>query len=593
MATGEDLPCSDLRYCDRTVAFVDVVESVRLIEFDEAGAVTRIRSILSEAENQIVPAHQGRVVERRGDGLLLEFPEGRSATACALALHAGAARTNLGTPVQSQVHLRIGVHRAQVITDDGTLLGHGVNLASRITTLASPNETVVSAAVAGELVNGVDGVLEDLGPCHVKHIGHPIHAYRVRDVSEETTTRPRLASARLQPAIAVMPFLPYQGDRGGLGIGDIVTDQLIGALSRSNSINVISRLSTSALRARNMLPAQIGERLSSEFVVSGRYWRKDGKIHVHAELARAANGYVIWGASLEDVESAAIDRESHLLGALLKGISEALFASEVRKAAGAPLTNVASHTLLLAAINLLYRLAPDDFDRAHAALQTLNERMPRHPVPLAWLARWHLFRVVQGWSANPAKDGEMARTYAHRALDADPECALALTMAGNVETNYVRDLDAAERLYNAALVSNPNESLAWLQKGNALSFRGDGKAALSHIEKAVRLSPLDPSRHFYDSLLASAALSAGDYERAIGAAQSSLQMNAHHVSSYRVLAIAQSLTGRMADATQTVNRILMLEPNLTVTAFVARSPGGKSGLAKKFGQALLAAGLPS
>lgn len=580
-----------LRYSDKTVVFVDVVESVRLIEHDEQRAVQHIRSIVSAIE-RAVPVHRGRVVEVRGDGCLLEFPDARSACACAHVLHECASELNTGLEPGQAAHLRIGIHRAQVLTDTKTLMGHGVNLASRITTLANVGETVVSAAVAGTLVNGVDGQFEDLGRCHVKHLTQPIHAYRVRPtISAPPLSVPNVSD--LKPRVAVMPFVAYRGTPTALGVGDIITDQVICALSKSQSVAVISRLSTSALRGRRLTVEEIAGRLASQYVVSGKHWRGDGRLNVYVEVSRPTTDEVLWSGTVSDTPSAAISVDSNLIRDIAAGVTAAMFAGEVAVVRSTPLPNVASHTLLLAAVNLLYRLSPDDFERAHDALLVLHERAPRHPTPLAWLARWHLFRVVQGWSSDPRVDGELAYSFAHRALDHDDRSSLALTMAGNVETSYRKDLDAAERYYDEALAANPNESLAWLQKGNTRSFKGEGATALSFIEKAVTLSPLDPSRHFYDSLLASAALSAGDYPRAIVAARSSLLMNAHHVSSHRVLAIALALSGQVDEAKRAAAKLLQLEPGLTVSRFVARSPGGASGLAQKFGRALHEAGVPA
>lgn len=584
---------SHLRYSDKIIAFADVVESVRLIERDEARAVSRIARLLVELARGIVGTHGGQVVERRGDGLLLEFSDARAAVACAAQLHGAARDGNAGLAAEDCIHLRVGVHRAGVFADEAAIYGRGVNLAARITAQAGAGETVVSAAVAGELVDGLDGDLADLGECYLKHVASPVHLYRVgRGQGAPIRFRGPGLPLALMPTIAVLPFTPYRPEGSAFGVGDIITDQVIGALSRSNAISVISRLSTTALRGRELALHEVAHLLSANFVASGRFWRSAGKVFVQAELAAVDSGQVIWSDTVSDSEESALYSDSALIGELLLGIAGAIFAAELRRARTMPLPNLASHTLLLAAISQLYRLARIDFDHAHEALLALHERAPRHPTPLAWLARWHLFRVVQGWSQDRDKDGRMALSYADRALDIDPESSLALTMAGNVHTSYLRDLETAERFYDAALTANPNESLAWLQKGNERSFRGDGAGALSHIEKALTLSPFDPSRHFYESLLASAALSAGDYGRAISAAKSSLRLNSQHVSSHRVLAIAQSLTGDIEQAAETVQHILRLEPGLTVASFVARSPGGKSGLAGKFGQALHAAGLP-
>ena len=582
-----------LYYSAKTIVFVDVVESVRLVEHDEAGATRRIRHLLVEVAGEVISAYGGRMVDERGDGLFVEFPNPAQAVACALQLHERARDKNSGLDPEVQVHLRIGIHYAEVLTDNKLLFGHGVNLAARLTALADPGGICASAPVASQLTSGLDVDIEDLGQCYVKHVAEPIRAYRLTPTGDNRPPS-RLPSRNddLRPSVAVIPFSSYAGPQAAIGLGDIIADQVIASLSKSNAINVISRLSTLAFRDRAAPIESIGERLSANFVVSGRYWQSGAQIHALVELADAKCGRVVWTHTATDSETAVLQPDSALISALASGISQAIFSAEVGMVRSAALPNLQSHSLLLAAISLLYRLSRRDFERAHAALEMLNERAPRHPTPLAWLARWHLFRIVQGWSDNREHDGIAALSCANRALDLDPDSSLALTMLGNAHTNFLRDLEGADALYDRALAINPNESLAWLQKGNCLSFRGDGTAALAHTERAAQLSPLDPSRHFYLSIMASAALTAGAYDRAMQAAKSSLRLNAEHVSSHRVLAIAQVLTGEIDDARATVKQILALEPQLTVAKFIARSPGASSGLAEKFGQALLVAGLP-
>ena len=78
---------AELHIKTTTIMFADVVESVRLIEQDELGAVTRIRALLSHIRVSVVPQYGGALLERRGDGLLLTFPDAPRAAACALAIH--------------------------------------------------------------------------------------------------------------------------------------------------------------------------------------------------------------------------------------------------------------------------------------------------------------------------------------------------------------------------------------------------------------------------------------------------------------------------------------------------------------------------
>jgi adenylate cyclase len=78
-------------------------------------------------------------------------------------------------------------------------------------------------------------------------------------------------------------------------------------------------------------------------------------------------------------------------------------------------------------------------------LDHLAERSRRHPIPHAWIAQWHVLKVQQGWSTDPAREAQLALDCTKRALDNAPDCALALSAEGFVYTNLLRQLDAGVR----------------------------------------------------------------------------------------------------------------------------------------------------
>ena len=470
-------------------------------------------------------------------------------------------------------------------------------MAERLAALAEEGQIIASAAAASQFVPALDGDIEDMGDRHLAvHLG-PLRVYSLMPYgAPDFASAPgRLVggAADLRPTVAVLtPH--YQGELTATAeVGDIVADQLIAALSRSPVLNVISRLTSHSLRHRPLSARQVGQLLSADFVVSGRSMRQGGRLRVNIEIADGRSGRVLGAHAAEDLDSAALHADSSLVQSLLGAITRAVFQQELQVARVTPLPNLATHTLLLAGIGLLYRLYRPDFERAHELLDQARRRAPHHAAPLVWLARWHLFKLVQGWSHDREQDGRLALDLARRALDLDPDSSLALTMLGNIHTMVLRDLPGAEKHLNMALAINPNESLAWLQLGNVRSFSGDGVTALAHSQRAARLSPLDPARHYYLSLLASAALSANELDTAINSARKSLRLNQSYISTHRVLTIALALAGRMEEAHAAMAQLRLLEPLLTVADFVARSPGARSGLAQTFGQALLAAGLPA
>jgi class 3 adenylate cyclase len=67
----------------RTLLFMDVVESVRLMEENENDVVRRWRQLVGVVED-ILPARHGRLVKSLGDGLMLEFPSVKPAVKAGL-----------------------------------------------------------------------------------------------------------------------------------------------------------------------------------------------------------------------------------------------------------------------------------------------------------------------------------------------------------------------------------------------------------------------------------------------------------------------------------------------------------------------------
>ena len=580
-----------------TLLFADVVESVRLIEQNEAENVQRIRSLLKHLAQVTVPAHQGVVLERRGDGLLIRFADPRCAAACALALHRQAADANAGSRSADTIALRVGIHNAEVMVDEGAIYGRGINVAARVTTLAGPGQTVLSDTVRDRLTDTLDGELHDLGECFLKNVADPVRAYRLQAVSVAAAHPPALpAGVNTAPehraTLAVLPLVRRGADPLVLGGADVFVDQLTSVLSQSPMLRVISRLSTDAFRGRDTERTAAGATLGADYVLGGRCDEGEGRLDAHLELVHRASGQVVWEQAFACPKTDLLGTDSDVLARAVAAVMDALTQTELKVAHGRPLPNLAAHTLYLSAVTLLHRFSRTDFDRARLMLEALRERAPRNAAPAAWLARWHVFRIVQGWSSDVRRDGAQASDFAQRALDHDPKSSLALAMAGSVQAGVNRDMSAARGYYDQALSSNPNEPLAWLLKGVAHGFLGEATAALDSSEKSLVLTPLDPLRFYYESLSAAAAMGAQNYRGAILLAQSAIRANCMHGSAYRALAVSQVMLGEVDAAKETVRRLLAVEPSSSVRQFMARA-AVDSEQNQRFGRALASVGLPS
>jgi class 3 adenylate cyclase len=122
-----------------TVLFTDIVAStVHLADVGDK----QWRRVLDEHEatiERIVSEYRGRVVKSTGDGVLATFDGAARAVRCAKAL--------LDAAKSQGITLRAGLHTGEIELRPSDLAGIAVHIANRITTIADPDEILVSRTV--------------------------------------------------------------------------------------------------------------------------------------------------------------------------------------------------------------------------------------------------------------------------------------------------------------------------------------------------------------------------------------------------------------------------------------------------------------
>jgi TolB-like protein/Tfp pilus assembly protein PilF len=525
--------------------------------------------------------------------MLLEFMEAQAAVSAAFAIRHASKRLNFGLPPERHMLLRIGIEISDVIIESRDVYGHGVNLANRLASLAGPDEIVISARVRDRITPALDADVEDLGECYVKHVERPVHAYRIGPPGPRPVIAPGFSSAELRPTLAVIPFaMRTQGSEHHV-LGEVLAEEMIRELSQSPDLNVISRLSTTAFRGRPVTLAEIRAHLNAEYVLSGAY-RVDGQhVRLDAELAEVETGRIVWARRFTDQIAGILGGEQELIGQVVADVGTAVIARELQRARSRPLPTLKSYTLMMTAVTSMHSTSRHDFEQSRNLLQTLINRATRQAIPNALLAHWYVLRLQQGWSDDQNGDSYRALECTKRALDTDPRCSLALAIEGAVHTNLLKRLDVAEERYDLALAANPSDALALSLKGALHAFTDEGAKAVQCTNRALRLSPLDPRRYYYASLAASAHLTAGQFQTALELAQRSLRENRSHTSTLRVMAVAQWRLGLREESRKTVQRLLELEPDLTIDRYLKRTPSAPYKIGKEIAGVLQEAGVPS
>src|SRR3989304_4456344 len=119
----------------------------------------------------------GRIVKDMGDGLMLWFDDPCQAVAVALALQERFDRE--AAAEELPLWVRMGVHYGQPAQRGDDLVGHDVNVASRLGGPAAPGGGPPSGPAVRRIGDGLPGVFfEEVGPVVMKGIPAPIALYR-------------------------------------------------------------------------------------------------------------------------------------------------------------------------------------------------------------------------------------------------------------------------------------------------------------------------------------------------------------------------------------------------------------------------------
>jgi adenylate cyclase len=118
-----------------------------------------------------------RIVKQLGDGLLLFFADAPGAVDALVRLHDDTRSVSVG---DVPLWIRTGLHWGSPRVRGDDLIGHDVNLASRVVALAAPGELLVTDAYVNACPDAREQLVE-LGPVFVKGVSDPVSVWRHRD----------------------------------------------------------------------------------------------------------------------------------------------------------------------------------------------------------------------------------------------------------------------------------------------------------------------------------------------------------------------------------------------------------------------------
>jgi TolB-like protein/DNA-binding SARP family transcriptional activator len=395
-----------------------------------------------------------------------------------------------------------------------------------------------------------------------------------------------------EPSIAVLPFRNLTGDPAHHLIAEGLVEDLIEALSRVPNFFVISRLSTLAFRNQDRHPREIGNVLGVRYILSGSMRIQEDQLRLTIELTDTELGAALWISKLDERFASLFEIQDRLSEMIVRKVAPYLHEAEMNRVRVKRPDSLEAYDLFLRAQENMHNSSRSVFETSEALFHAAIVKDPHYAAALAWRAYWHVLRVGQGWSPDPADDSRQADHFARAAIECNSTEPMAPAIHGHVASYLYKDFDLAFRCFETALSINVNAAPAWLWSSAAHAWMGNGPRAIEEINKAMALSPYDPLMYAYSAIAAIAYLADAQYERAIECALRSLRENRTYTAAYRLLVMALVLADREDEARASARRLLELEPGLTVAGFRRRYPGSASSHTDLLCDALARAGIP-
>lgn len=613
------------------ILVADVVGYSRLAGADEDRILARLRALRSDLIDPTIAVHQGRVVKRTGDGVIIEFRSVVDAVRCAIEIQNSMIERNAGLPEDRRIEFRVGIHVGDVVQEeDGDLMGDGVNIAARLEGISAPGAICLSEDAYRQVKGRLEIAVTDLGSTRLKNIAEPVRTYslqvgqpaQAKHLSRKSSQRSNKPSARAllatgiaalllavalgswyslsrdrsttsasgeQPSVAtsaaapaaarlslvVLPFNNLSNDPSQDYFADGITENLSTDLSRIPSSFVIARNTAFTFKGKNIDVKQIGRELGVRYVLEGSVQRDQNRVRVNAQLIDATTGAHVWADRFEENVADLFKLQDDVVGRLANSLGHELVKAEAKNRVAS--LNPDAFDLELRGRALFptrFQQGADYKTITHQAQSLFDQALaidPDNADALAGSAHTYYIDYYYGWRPGASDYDAKILARADRAISLDPtnmQAYYAKTMYFN-SSHRPRD---GLRVADEGLAIDPNYASLHNARGFSKINLGQFDEAIADIRKAMQLSPRDPQMGLWRANLADAEMGLGNYDAAIDQLQRAIDSGFRTSYSYRELAAAYALAGKTEEAKAALAEALTFSPDLTLKSVERTNP---------------------
>ena len=482
------------------IMFTDIQGYTALMQQDESRAMA-MRNKHREIFDSTTKKYFGRILQYFGDGTLSTFSSAIDAVKCSIEMQLAFLKDPL-------VPVRIGIHTGDVVVREDDIIGDGVNVASRIESLAESGSVCISAKVYDEIKNQPGIYAKSLGTFELKNVQRPVEVYALTNPGliipqenkevildqKDPSLKPIIKHAGFQWAaivlialmlgfvfyqteffglapgigsdtqpsgkksIAVLPFVNNSQDSNNVYLINGLMEAALNNLQKIKGLRVISRTSVEQYRNHTSTIPQIAETLDVQYIVEGSGQKIGNKIALNVQLLDARRDDQIWsGQYIREVHDI-FDLQRDVANQIVDQIEVIITPEEEARINKIPTQNPVAYDLFLKGLHWLNLLNEQNLDKAlDYFIQALEEdkQFARAYAAVA-ITYYHMQEFLESKQYT-----DEINHYADQALFFDEQLPQGLIAKGLF---YMSNKEFAQAVpyFEKALEYNPNYGLAYI-----------------------------------------------------------------------------------------------------------------------------------
>jgi class 3 adenylate cyclase/TolB-like protein/Tfp pilus assembly protein PilF len=581
------------------ILFSDIVGYTELMNRDEEKAF-KILHKSKVLQKRIIEKYRGNWLKEIGDVVLASFATASEAVACAKEIQ-------LNCLNESDFSLRIGIHLGEVIIENEDVFGDGVNIASRLESLAPDGGIYVSGVVHDNVLNKKGINTTFIKEEKLKNVKEPVRVFEVEvknGASQNVTPAinqksgkyrnllflalavivaiisiwfmlPDRSDPSTEKSIAVRPFWNESAEKENEYFVNGITEDIRNNLAKISGVRVISRGSMEKYRSTNLTTKEIARELDVVYILEGTVQKLDDQVKIHAQLILAEDDDHAWERSfVRDLSKVneVYEIQSQIAQSVAEELKVIITPEEKLLIEKIPTQNQQAYDLYLRGRDAFFRyyLNRNNADLEHC-IQLFQQAISiddNFALAYAWLGRALEYQIGQKIFIDYEEDTIIRL------------CDIALSIEPNLEDGYwirgryyrnTGQFEKAIHDFEKGLEINQNNSLAYRYLGSTYFFKRDFIEALVNLKKAEKLERGNELTQLYSDI-GQLYISIGAGQQAEKYYKESLLLQPNFTEGYRNLVWALFRQGKYEEAYEYAEKLLAIYPeSITSYSIMAES----------------------